>query len=68
MSTQFTRLRRRHGRPDQSHACALRCLGQRWFKILWKMGQTRTCYDEALHTRNQTRLGSRVLSLTPVSS
>src|SRR5437870_4290686 len=28
-----------------SHACALRCLGQRWLKILWKMWQTRTRYD-----------------------
>ena len=24
----------------KSHAWALRCLGQRWLKILWKMGQT----------------------------
>ena len=46
-----------------SHACALRCLGQRWMKILWKMWQTRTPYDEALHTRNQTRHGSWVVAL-----
>jgi transposase len=46
-----------------SHACALRCLGQRWLKILWKMWQTRTAYDEALHTRNQTRHGSWVVAL-----
>lgn len=44
-----------------SHACALRCLGQRWLKILWKMWQTRTSYDEALHTCNQVRHGSWVL-------
>jgi len=42
----------------QSHACALRCLGQRWLKILWKMWQTGTTYDEALHMRNQVRHGS----------
>ena len=48
-------------RQGKSHACALRCLGQRWLKILWKMWQTRTTYDEALHTRNQTRRGSWVL-------
>lgn len=46
-----------------SHACALRCLGQRWLKILWKMWQTRTPYDEALHTLNQTRHGSWVVAL-----
>jgi len=45
----------------KSHNCALRCLGQRWLKILWKMWQTGTTYDEALHTRNQTRHGSWVL-------
>lgn len=46
-----------------SHACALRCLGQRWLKILWKMWQTRTPYDEAMHTLNQTRHGSWVVAL-----
>jgi transposase len=53
----------KHRRDGQSHACALRCLGQRWLKILWKMWQTQTRYDEALHTRNQTRHGSWVLTL-----
>ncbi len=48
-----------------SHACALRCLAQRWLKILWKMLQTKTPYDEALHTRNQTKHGSWVVALLP---
>jgi transposase len=48
----------------KSHATALRCLAQRWLKILWKMWQTHTRYDEALHTRNQTTHGSWVLKLT----
>jgi transposase len=48
----------------QSHACALRCLGQRWLKILWKMWQTRTPYDEAYHACNQVRHGSWVIALT----
>jgi transposase len=48
-----------------SHAAALRCLGQRWLKILWKMWQTGSRYDEALHTRNQTRHGSWVIRLLP---
>jgi transposase len=54
-----------HRAKGQSHATALRCLAQRWVKILWKMWQTRTVYDEALHTRNQTTHGSWILSLAP---
>lgn len=46
-----------------SHACALRCLGQRWLKILWKMWQTHTPYNEALHLRNQVQHGSWVMEL-----
>jgi len=52
----------------KSHACALRCLGQRWLKILWNMWQDRTSYDEQMHTRNQVRHGSWVIALTPHSS
>jgi len=47
----------------QTHACALRCLGQRWLKILWKILQTGHPYDEALHTRNQIRHGQWNLTL-----
>jgi len=47
----------------QSHACALRCLGQRWLKTLWKMWQTGTKYDEALHMRNQVRHGLWLIQL-----
>lgn len=49
----------------QSHACALRCLGQRWLKILWKMWQTRTRYDPDLHQRNQIQHGSWIIALLP---
>ena len=56
-----------HRQKGQSHAGALRCLGQRWLKILWRMWQTRRPYDEAFHTRNQVRHGSWVLQLTPQS-
>jgi transposase len=49
----------------KSHACALRCLGQRWLKILWKMWQTGRCYDETLHALNQQKHGSWVLQLQP---
>lgn len=54
-----------HRDKGQSHACALRCLGQRWLKILWKMWQDGACYDEALHMRNQQKHGSWVLALQP---
>jgi len=47
----------------KSHACALRCLGQRWLKILWKMWQTCRCYDPELHARNQLKHGSWVLKM-----
>lgn len=48
----------------KSHACALRCLGQRLLKILWRMIQTRKLYDADLHARNQKQHGSWVLTLT----
>ena len=47
------------------HASALRCLGNRWMKILWQMWQTRTPYDPELHQRNQLKHGSWVLQLMP---
>jgi len=51
----------------KSHACALRCLGQRWLKILWKIWQTKKPYDEQMHMRNQIKHGSWVLALTPAA-
>jgi transposase len=47
----------------KSHASALRSLGQRWLKILWKIWQTRRSYDPDLHARNQLKHGSWVLTL-----
>ena len=49
---------RKKRKEGQTHACALRCLGQRWLKILWKMWQTRKRYDPELHQRNQVKHGS----------
>jgi transposase len=46
-----------------SHQAALRCLGNRWLKIIWKMLQTRQKYDPELHLRNMTRHGSWVVQL-----
>ncbi len=46
-----------------SHACALRCLGQRLLKIVFKMLTDKKPYDADLHARNQHKHGSWVLSL-----
>jgi transposase len=54
-----------HRQKGQSHACALRCLGNRWLKILWKMWQTKTAYDSELHARNQKKHGSWLLQFQP---
>ncbi|MBI2928430.1 MAG: IS110 family transposase [Verrucomicrobia bacterium] len=40
-----------------SHASALRCLGKRWLKILWRVWHSRIPYDEAIHLKNQQRHG-----------
>jgi len=52
-------------RQGMTHAAALRCLGQRWLKILWRMWQDGVPYNEALHLRNQLAHGSWVLALIP---
>ncbi len=46
-----------------SHACALRCLGQRLLKILFRMLITKTPYNAELHAQNQQKHGSWVLQL-----
>jgi len=51
-----------------AHAAALRCLGQRWLKILWRMWQDGVPYDEALHLRNQVAHGSWVIALVPATA
>ena len=46
-----------------SHANALRCLGQRLLKILFKMISDKKPYDAELHARNQQKSGSWVITL-----
>jgi hypothetical protein len=46
-----------------SHACALRCLGQRLLKIVFRMITDKRPYDAELHARNQQKHGSWVLAL-----
>jgi transposase len=45
-----------------SHAAALRCLGKRWLKILWRMWQNRQSYNESLHEQSLKDHGSWVLA------
>ena len=52
-----------------SHACALRCLGQRLLKIIFRMISDKKPYDAELHARNQRKHGSWVLELmTPTAA
>lgn len=55
-----------HRKKGQSHACALRCLGMRWLKIIAAMIRNQTPYDAAVHTRNQLQHGSWVMQLQPI--
>lgn len=55
---------RKKREQGMNHACALRCLGQRLLKILFKMITDKTRYDAELHARNQQKHGSWILTLT----
>jgi transposase len=56
-----------HRAKDHSHARALRCLGQRWLKIINKMWMDRTPYNAELHHLNQVKHGSWVFQLKTVN-
>ena len=43
-----------------NHASALRCLGKRWLKILWRLWQSKERYDENKHLRSLERRGAKV--------
>ena len=43
-----------------NHASALRCLGKRWLKILWRLWQSKERYDESKHLRSLERRGAKV--------
>jgi len=60
-ATYYEALRTR----GKSHAQALRNLGQRWLKIIWKMWQSNTRYDAEVHLKNQLAHGSWVLQAKP---
>ncbi|HEY2081826.1 MAG TPA: IS110 family transposase [Verrucomicrobiae bacterium] len=46
-----------------SHACALRCLGQRLLKIVFRMLTDKKPYNAEVHALNQKKHGSWVLTL-----
>ena len=48
-----------------THQAALRCLANRWEKIIWKMRRTGQKYDPELHMRNMIQQGSWVVKLLP---
>jgi hypothetical protein len=50
-------------KEGMSHACALRCLGQRLLKIVFRMIADKKPYDAEFHARNQHAHGSWVLKL-----
>jgi transposase len=54
-----------HRQKDRSHANALRRLGHRWLKIIYKMWLDRTPYNAELHHRNQLQHGSWIFQLQP---
>ncbi len=51
-----------------SHASALRCLGQRLLKIVFRMLRDKKPYDAELHALNQKKHGSWVLALVEKST
>ena len=56
-----------HRQKGLSHADALRRLGQRWLKIIFRMWMDRKPYDPMLHNQNQLKHGSWVLQLNPAN-
>ncbi len=54
---------RKKRQDGMSHACAIRCLGQRLLKIVFRMISDKKPYDAELHARNQQKHGSWVLAL-----
>lgn len=54
-----------------SHSDALRCLGKRWLKLLWRIWQDRVAYDENTHLQSLKTHGSWVhpaLNAIPVQA
>lgn len=52
-------------RKGMSHAAALRCLGKRWLKVLWRLWQDRCPYDPSRHEKSVKDHGSWVSEFLP---
>jgi len=52
----------RKRKQGMSHAAALRCLGKRWLKILWRLWQDRKAYDPQRHQQSLQAHGSWVFA------
>jgi transposase len=52
----------------KGHATALRCLANRWLKILWRMWHDHAPYEEARHTLDQVSRGSWAVNLLPADA
>jgi len=55
----------RKRQQGMSHAAALRCLGKRWLKILWRLWQDHQSYKAQLHEQSLREHGSWVLERLP---
>lgn len=51
-----------------SHAAALRCLGKRWLKVLWRLWQNRQIYRADVHEQSVREHGSWVANFLPTSA
>ena len=51
-----------------SHAAALRCLGKRWLKVLWRLWQDRAPYNARVHEQSLKDHGSWVSALLPAAA
>lgn len=56
----------RKRREGTSHFTTLRCLAQRWLKILFRMWKDRTDYDEQRHRENQNNRIPKCTTTSPL--
>lgn len=55
-------------KKGMSHAAALRCLGKRWLRLLWRLWSDRTSYDATIHENHLKAHGSWVAELLPTQA
>jgi len=68
MTPSWGRIYYQHHRDKgRSHADALRRLGHRLLKILWRIWKDRVPYSEAVHQKNQLEHGSWIIQLAPTA-